>query len=111
MEKRISGRKVYYLSSNKLRQREGENQLHQFSTTQERMLNFGYYAYAYSCPGRFFASLEIKIVLVRLIMDFDLKLPDGQRQPENLTAHEFIFSKPEATLLIRSRSAESRFKL
>ncbi|MCJ1438191.1 hypothetical protein MMC27_007578 [Xylographa pallens] len=93
----------------KLRQRDGENHLHQFSTTQERVLNFGHGAF--SCPGRFFASLEIKIILVRLIMDFDFKLPDGQGRPENLTAHEFIFPNPEATLFIRTRSAESRLKL
>ncbi|KAI1799845.1 cytochrome P450 [Daldinia bambusicola] len=54
-----------------LRQREGEGHLHQFSTTQSRILNFGHNPNA--CPGHFFASLEIKIILVRLLMDYDFK--------------------------------------
>ena len=90
----------------KLRQQEGESHLHQFSTTQEKVLNFGHGAN--SCPGRFFASLEIKIILVRLIMDYEYKFPDGRGRPENLKAHEFIFPNPEGELLMRRRSASER---
>jgi len=86
----------------KLRQREGESHLHQFSTTQERVLNFGHGAN--SCPGRFFASLEIKTILVRLIMDYDWNLPEGQGRPPNLSAHEFIFPNPDAEIYIRKRT-------
>lgn len=84
-----------------LRKLEGESHLHQFSTTQDKILNFGHGAN--SCPGRFFASLEIKIILVRLIMDYDFKLPNGEGRPANLRAHEFIFPNPDGTLLIRRR--------
>ena len=90
----------------KLRQRDGESHLHQFVTTQPNILNFGHGKYA--CPGRFFAALEIKNILVRLIMDYDWKLPDGQGRPENLTAHEFIFPNPDAFLLMRKRPVEQR---
>jgi len=86
----------------KLRQKEGEGHMHQFSTTQERVLNFGHGSN--SCPGRIFASLEIKIILVRLIMDYDWKLPEGQGRPENLRAHEFIFPNPDAEILVRKRT-------
>ena len=85
----------------RLRQAEGQGHLHQFSTTGERVLNFGHGMYA--CPGRFFASLEIKIILVRLIMDFEFKFKEGESRPENLRAHEFIFPNPEAELLVRAR--------
>lgn len=90
----------------KLREREGESHLHQFSTTEEKILNFGHGAN--SCPGRFFASLEIKIILVRLIMDYEYRFPDGKGRPENLKAHEFIFPNPDGELLIRTRSASDR---
>ena len=90
----------------KLRQQEGEGHLHQFSTTQEKILNFGHGAN--SCPGRFFASLEIKIILVRLIMDYDWKLPEGQGRPANLTAHEFIFPNPDGELLTKARPQSER---
>ena len=83
----------------KLRQQDGQNHLHQFSTTEEKVLNFGHGAN--SCPGRFFASLEIKIILVRLIMDYDWVLPKGQSRPANLNAHEFIFPNPDAEVLVR----------
>ncbi len=85
----------------KLRQQDGEGHLHQFSTTQEKILNFGHGAN--SCPGRFFASLEIKIILVRLIMDYDWKLPEGQGRPANLSAHEFVFPNPDAKIYVRER--------
>lgn len=85
----------------KLRKIDGASHLHQFSTTQERVLNFGHGVN--SCPGRFFAGLEIKIILVRLIMDYDYKLPDGKGRPANLTAHEFIFPNPDGELLMRAR--------
>jgi cytochrome P450 len=87
----------------KLRQREGERHLHQFVTTQPTNLNFGHGKYA--CPGRFFASLEIKNILVRLIMDYDWKI-EGDRRPPNLTAHEFIFPNPDANLLMKKRPSE-----
>lgn len=90
----------------KLRQKEGEGHLHQFITTQNNILNFGHGAFA--CPGRFFASLEIKNILVRLIMDYDWRLPEGQGRPDNLTAHEFIFPNPEGILLMRARPEEHR---
>jgi ent-kaurene oxidase len=90
----------------KLRQRDGESHLHQFVTTQPNILNFGHGKYA--CPGRFFAALEIKNILVRLIMDYDWKLPGGQGRPKNLTAHEFIFPNPDAFLLMRKRPVEQR---
>ena len=93
----------------KLRRQEGEGHLHQFSTTQEKVLNFGHGAN--SCPGRFFASLEIKIILVRLIMDYDWMLPEGQGRPANLTAHEFIFPNPDGEVLMRARPQSERMIL
>jgi cytochrome P450 len=91
--------------SYKKRQREGEALLHQFATTEKNILNFGHGRYA--CPGRFFASLEIKVILVRLIMDYDFKLPPGSGRPANLRAHEFIFPNPNGKLMVKRRSEKS----
>lgn len=85
----------------KMRQAQGERHLHQFATAEKTRLNFGYGKYA--CPGRFFASLEIKVILVKLIMNYDFKLPPQQGRPQNLMAHEFIFPNPEGKLLFRER--------
>ena len=78
----------------------GEAHLHQFATTERTQLNFGHGKAA--CPGRFFASLEIKTILVRFIMTYDFKLVEPQR-PANLRAHEFIFPNPAGDLLIKER--------
>ncbi|KAJ5726101.1 cytochrome P450 [Penicillium malachiteum] len=93
----------------KLRQREGESNLHQFSSTQDRILNFGHGAHA--CPGRFFASLEIKVILVRLLMDFEFKLKPGSQRPENLRAHEFIYPNPDAEILMCRRPVSERLEM
>jgi len=46
-------------------------------------LNFGHGIHA--CPGRFFASNEIKTVLVHLLLNYDIKMMDGEKsRPENL---------------------------
>ncbi|KAJ2991128.1 hypothetical protein NUW58_g2636 [Xylaria curta] len=92
-----------------LRQGDGQGHLHQFSTTQDRILNFGHGPNA--CPGRFFASLEIKIILVRLLMDFEFKLKHGNGRPANLRAHEFIFPNPDAEILMRRRPSSERLLL
>ncbi|KAF2689091.1 ent-kaurene oxidase [Lentithecium fluviatile CBS 122367] len=47
----------------------------QFVTTNEQNLLFGYGRHA--CPGRFFAANEIKMIVARLLLDFDFKNEDG----------------------------------
>lgn len=84
-----------------MRQQDGQGHLHQFATTEENILNFGHGKYA--CPGRFFAALEIKSILVRLIMDYDWKLPDGEERPKNLLAHEFVFPNQDGVLYMKAR--------
>lgn len=84
----------------KLRQDPKHTHLQQFATTEPTQFNFGHGKAA--CPGRFFAALEIKCILVHFIMNYDFRLV-GDKRPENLRAHEFIFPNPEAELLIRER--------
>ncbi|KAF2878219.1 cytochrome P450 monooxygenase-like protein [Massariosphaeria phaeospora] len=93
----------------RLRQREGHTHLHQFATTETNVLNFGHGKYA--CPGRFFAALEIKNILVRLIMDYDWKLPESQGRPDNLHAHEFIFPNQEGLLYMKARPVDERLAI
>ena len=91
-----------------LRQKPGEGHLHQFATTEHSLLNFGHGKNA--CPGRFFASLEIKTILVKLIMGYDFKLPDGEGRPANLKAHDFVFPNPEGKLFVRAREKAEQFQ-
>ena len=89
----------------RLRDVVGEGHMHQFATTEPKHLNFGHGKFA--CPGRFFASLEIKTILVKLIMNYDFRLLPGSSRPANLSAHEFIFPNPDGRLQVKARSKES----
>jgi cytochrome P450 len=48
----------------------------QFVTSNEKNLFFGYGQHA--CPGRFFAANEIKMILARTILEYDIKNVEGQ---------------------------------
>ncbi|KAF2712037.1 cytochrome P450 monooxygenase-like protein [Pleomassaria siparia CBS 279.74] len=50
----------------------------QFVSTNEQNLFFGYGAHA--CPGRFFAANEIKMILARIILEYDIKNAEGQTE-------------------------------
>ncbi|KAI1454028.1 cytochrome P450 monooxygenase [Annulohypoxylon moriforme] len=73
----------------------------QFAMTDRNSLHFGHGKYA--CPGRFFASNEIKIILAHLLLRYDFKYPAGQGRPRNLFADENIYPDPAARLLMRER--------
>jgi cytochrome P450 len=45
-------------------------------------LNFGHGNHA--CPGRFFASNEIKVVLIELLRSWEWKFLEGMGRPENV---------------------------
>ncbi|POS81188.1 hypothetical protein DHEL01_v200399 [Diaporthe helianthi] len=50
----------------------------QFVTVSPSNLLFGYGRHA--CPGRFFAANEIKMIVSRAVLDYDMKTSDGSRE-------------------------------
>ena len=79
----------------------GQPYLRQFSTTDENHAHFGHGRYA--CPGRYVASMEIKMVVARLLMDYEWKFPEGSGKPKQLSLLEFNFSDPSAKIMIREK--------
>lgn len=65
-------------------------------------MHFGHGRYA--CPGRFFASNIMKIILTELLMRYEFKFVEGQTRPENLNADEFLYAHPDSKLLVRKRA-------
>ncbi|KAK7743876.1 hypothetical protein SLS53_003897 [Cytospora paraplurivora] len=53
----------------------GVGAANQFVTVSPSNLTFGYGRHA--CPGRFFAANEIKMIVSRALLDYDIKLVDG----------------------------------
>jgi cytochrome P450 len=73
----------------------------QFSSPAPTVLNFGYGKTA--CPGRFFASLVVKMVFVKVLSEYDFRFAEGQIRPRNLLAHEFLFCWPWQWMEVRKR--------
>jgi hypothetical protein len=64
-----------------LRSHAGEENKHQLVTTTTESTVFGHGRWA--CPGRFFASNEIKAILVQLLARYDIAVgPSGQGEGE-----------------------------
>ena len=83
-----------------------ESHLHQFVTTDKNNPQFGHGIYA--CPGRFYATLEMKLILVKLLQNYDFKLPSNLGRPPNLSIYHYLFPDPKGELLIKERAASDR---
>ncbi|KAK5957437.1 hypothetical protein OHC33_001811 [Knufia fluminis] len=87
------------LRFDKLRSIPGNENKYQFVTTNTEHILFGYGTHA--CPGRFFASNEIKIVLMYMVLNYDLRLEGGQDRPPN--RHMGIQVAPDPTAKVEAR--------
>ncbi|KAH7147170.1 cytochrome P450 [Dactylonectria estremocensis] len=72
-----------------------------FSLTDSSNMGFGYRKHA--CPGRFYASNEMKLVLANLLLRYKLKLPHTTERPRNITIDSDMFPDPRARLYVRKR--------
>ena len=89
-----------------LRIREQGNETAQFVSISPQALGFGLGDLA--CPGRFFATNELKIILSHLLLKYDFKLaPNAVTTPEFQTL--FMLSNTKANILVRRREEEISF--
>nr|VWO96212.1 Cytochrome P450 51 [Ganoderma boninense] len=74
---------------------------HQFTSTSPEYVAFGHGAHA--CPGRYFASNELKAVLAYIVLNYDLRLGgDGVRAPDVFAALAAL-PAPTTRVLFRPR--------
>ena len=87
-----------------LREREkpGQNNAWQHVTPSAHHLGFGLGQHA--CPGRFFASNEIKVALAHLLLKYDWRY-DG-KEPENMEFEGSTMTPPNVKVQLRRRSEE-----
>ncbi|RYP48595.1 hypothetical protein DL768_005550 [Monosporascus sp. mg162] len=52
---------------------------YQFVSATKENMSFGLGRHA--CPGRFLAANEIKLILARILLEYDIKMPDGIETP------------------------------
>lgn len=84
-----------------MRKEPGKENLSQFVSTTPNHLGFGHGVHA--CPGRFFASNEIKIILAHLVMNYDWKFAEGQEVPKRLEVGADFVTNPYGRLVYRQR--------
>jgi cytochrome P450 len=56
----------------------------------------------WACPGRFIASIVSKIILVKLLDEYEFAFIGNQR-PATQVMHEFVFMSPNAKMLVRRK--------
>ncbi|KAF2875654.1 putative cytochrome P450 [Massariosphaeria phaeospora] len=88
--------------SYRMRQEPGEEQRHLWTSTDKNHLAFGHGKQA--CPGRHFAASEMKIVLSRLLRDYDFEFPPGKGRPRTFFLDENVFPDPAARIMMKRRA-------
>ena len=85
--------------------RENAAQIHsrrfQFSNLDATNLNFG--AGREACPGRFLASMVLKLLLAKMLLKFDFQFRPGQSRPSSFVIDEVITPVPWTKILMRKR--------
>lgn len=93
----------------RLRAQPGNDAKYQFVTTHNTdQLHWGVGSHA--CPGRFFAAYEIKMLLAKILLDYDFKLessqgPAGQR-PMDIKRDIRVIPNPMAEVSFRNRQSK-----
>ncbi|KAL3495013.1 cytochrome P450 [Aspergillus germanicus] len=71
----------------------------QFVSVSQTLGSFGYGRHA--CPGRFFAAVELKMILARAILTYDMRLEGGGRRPSNLEFGLTSAPDPEGVVMFK----------
>lgn len=75
-------------------------EVYQFISVAKENLGFGYGKRA--CPGRFFAANEIKMICAQVLMNYDIKMPDGCKdRHENILKGWSITPDPTKMIMIK----------
>ncbi|KAI1380477.1 cytochrome P450 monooxygenase [Hypoxylon crocopeplum] len=72
-----------------------------YAASNHESMAFGFGRHA--CPGRFFASNEIKAIMGYLLLNYDMKFAEGQTRPQSHLFETQNLPDHEATVLFRKR--------
>lgn len=85
-----------------LRKEEGNENKYQFSESGKGSLYWG--SGRHACYGRFFASDMIKCLLVIILREYDVGLPEGKGRPESWRLDWKVVPNISAEVLMRERA-------
>lgn len=92
-----------------MRMRDTPDQSHAAHLVSTSPMHLGFGHGVHSCPGRFFASNEVKIALCHLILKYDWKLPEGSQRLDPIASGVSFNTNPATQLLFRRRKEELDF--
>lgn len=76
------------------------------TSTSEHNLQFG--DGKHTCPGRFMASDEIKLMVAFIVMNYEVAFENMGPRPRNVTIGKFIFPDTRADIRVRSAKIETK---
>ncbi|KAM0545782.1 hypothetical protein ACHAPJ_011206 [Fusarium lateritium] len=85
----------------RLRELPGNETKFQHASTGLDNINFGHGIWA--CPGRFFASAQIKVVLAYLLINYDVKLKKDAEKPGQIHYGLAILPDAQAEIMFKAR--------
>lgn len=91
---------------NMRRRSEDDANRFQFTSISDTNMNFG--AGKHACPGRFFAGNEVKMILAYFLINYDMKLKDGESRPKGMMLMMSKTPDPNAEILFRRRTVEEK---
>ncbi|KFA78103.1 hypothetical protein S40288_05679 [Stachybotrys chartarum IBT 40288] len=77
----------------------------QFTSVGDNNINFG--AGRHACPGRFFASNEIKLIVAHFLLQYDIRLKPGAKRPKPMAMVMTKAPSPTAELEFKRRGGRS----
>ncbi|KAF8687632.1 hypothetical protein AX14_003646 [Amanita brunnescens Koide BX004] len=84
----------------RMRKKEG-NSKHKFASLEKDYPLFGHGRQ--SCPGRFLAAAELKIMLAHVLINYDIKMANGAGRPANIRIGQDMHPDVTADVLFRKR--------
>ncbi|KAF5542361.1 ent-kaurene oxidase [Fusarium phyllophilum] len=89
------------LRFHKWRKAPGKEKKNMYSSSGTDDLSWGFGRHA--CPGRYLSAINIKHIMAELLMNYDMKLPDGVSRPENIEFEVLCSPEPDFEILFKDR--------
>ncbi|KAL8722765.1 MAG: hypothetical protein Q9225_000826 [Loekoesia sp. 1 TL-2023] len=86
-----------------LRSLPGQDQKHTFTSPSLKNLQFG--EGRHTCPGRFMAADEIRLLLARILTSYDVAIKDHGPRPQNRIFTKILFPDTDAEIMLRKRKS------
>ncbi|KAF5669306.1 cytochrome P450 monooxygenase [Fusarium denticulatum] len=90
------------LRFHKWRKTPGKEKKYMYSSSGTNDLSWGFGRHA--CPGRYLSAINIKLIMAELLMNYDIKLPDGVSRPKNIEFEVLCSPEPDFEILFKDRS-------